>query len=350
MPNYLRAVRQARADGDMGAPGDPITFVASTAGVKRDGLDINQNLWHLENYRTNPVFLWGHDYMGARLPIGRTEVEVVDGRLMARVTFDQQDDFARSVESKYRRGFLHTVSVGWDDIQVEGQTRHDLLDLSGVPVPGDPDAVIERQRSALASLQRNIDAVLDEGGDDAPAPPETADLLEATPAPIDLTVHTTIDTESIAEAVSIRVLEAIESHQTAVAPSVWTTTSANSTTLAGVTKTTQGDDAEPGTRAGAVLSKRMTQDIEQAVELLQRCLDRANKDKDEHGQRGQEPDATAAGDGDIADNDLVDDADSEPEGGADGDGGQRGDEVSVEQLEDLLAQFQTAALKRGRGA
>lgn len=322
MPNYLRAIREVRADGDVGTPGDPITFVASTAGVKRDGLDINQNLWSLDNYRANPVFLWGHDYMGARLPIGRTEVEVNDGRLMARVTFDQQDEFARAVESKYRRGFLHTVSVGWDDVQLEGQTRHDLLDLSGVPVPGDPDAVIERQRSALASLQRNIDAVLDgDEGDGEPAIELPEIDLQA--EPVNVTVNVSdLTGEAIASAVAPLVAERLRSF---------------------LRLPDEGD--EPNGRAGAALSKRNATDLARAVELITAVLDRATKkdEEAERGQRGQEPEP------ETADDELVDDADSEPEGGADGDGGQRNDadEQATQWMQDLLVELETAAQKRG---
>lgn len=153
---YLRALRQAPDDGDNGSPGDPIRFIASTSGIKRDKFDLNQDLWHLDNYRRNNVFLWVHDYMGQNLPLGNVEAKVEDGDLVADVLFDQEDDFARKVESKYRRGFLHAVSVGWEEVVIEGQRRFDLLDISAVPVPGDPDALMERQKVALRGLGQSL--------------------------------------------------------------------------------------------------------------------------------------------------------------------------------------------------
>lgn len=57
------------------------------------------------------------------------------------MTFDPDDEFARAIERKCRNGFLNTVSVGWDS---RGDTN-ELLDISAVPVPGDPDALMERQ-------------------------------------------------------------------------------------------------------------------------------------------------------------------------------------------------------------
>jgi hypothetical protein len=158
---YMRAYMQ-RAEGDKPAaePGSPLRFVASTEGKKRDGLDLKAEDWQIENYRRNPIVLWAHDYSGARLPIGRATVRIEDKKMLADVTFDQGDEFARQVEDKYRRGFLNAVSVGWDDNPDE--TR-DLLDISAVPVPADPNALLLRQRTALSELSRAIDSAV-EGG------------------------------------------------------------------------------------------------------------------------------------------------------------------------------------------
>lgn len=168
MPDYLRALTE-RTESDTG----PIRFIASTEGVKRDGLELSAADWDLENYRKNPVVLWSHDYWGTHLPIGRAEVSVEGKALISSVTFDPEDDFARSIESKYRRGFLNTVSVGWDTHR-EGRTiRNELLDISAVPVPGDPDALMERQLRGLASIGEKLIELTEEPetpkGDDAEA-------------------------------------------------------------------------------------------------------------------------------------------------------------------------------------
>lgn|SRR5574341_471525 len=135
MNNQLRAYRA----GGNGA--GPMTFVASTSGVKRDGKDLDPNLWYLENYRKNPVFLWSHSYSGQQLPIGRADVEIKNEQLLAHVTFDIGDPFAREVRRKYAEGFLNSVSVGWQDIKINGKPRYDLLDVSAIAVPADPSAV-----------------------------------------------------------------------------------------------------------------------------------------------------------------------------------------------------------------
>lgn len=147
MPQYLRAYRQ-ELEQDSG----PLSFVASTPGIKRDGKDLDPGRWMLDNYRKNPVVLWAHDYRGQRPPIGWGRVEIQPGQLVASITFDQEDPFAREIERKYRSGFLNAVSVGWDDKQLEDGPAYELLDISAVPVPGDPDALMERSREGIRTL------------------------------------------------------------------------------------------------------------------------------------------------------------------------------------------------------
>ncbi len=166
-----RQVLRAYAERAAGKPGEPIRFVASTDQLARDGLVIDDDAWQLDNYLRNPVFLWSHDYVGRTLPIGRTvELEPGNGTLRSATVFDQGDEFARQVEAKYRGGFLNAVSVGWDTLEAKGGegpvravvTKADLLDISAVPVPGDPKAMIERQRRALAELGAELASLDDD--------------------------------------------------------------------------------------------------------------------------------------------------------------------------------------------
>ena len=154
---FMRAL--IRAEG--GEMGSPIEFVASTANAARDKIEIDQKGWKLENYRKNPVVLWMHDYWGERPPIGRAEVSLSGNELLCQVWFDQGDTFAVEVERKYRQGFLNAVSVGWDTLEwtrvEEGEARMrvtsaELLDISAVSVPGDPDALMRRQYKALQDI------------------------------------------------------------------------------------------------------------------------------------------------------------------------------------------------------
>lgn len=163
---YVRAYREEPdPQAEPPAEGAPLRFVASTENVARDGLTIKADAWQLDNYRKNPVVLWAHDY--TQPPIARSDVALEDGRLIASVTFDQGDEFAKAIERKYRAGFLHSVSVGWDTQENEGSTviRAELLDISAVPVPGDPDALIQRMGVMQSGLR--VGAVLNARNRDA---------------------------------------------------------------------------------------------------------------------------------------------------------------------------------------
>lgn len=164
--------------------GSPIRFIASTPGVKRDGLDLRAQGWRLDTFRSNPVFQWAHSR--TEPSIGRVDASV-DGNLLAAVTFDQEDEFARKIESKYRRGFLNAVSVSWDFVdgsgraldprrmtaaQVRDTAFYDLTELSGVPIPADPQALMQRQRSALSVLGHELVNLFDEQEDGDITEPE----------------------------------------------------------------------------------------------------------------------------------------------------------------------------------
>lgn len=148
--HYTRALCD-RAAAKGSKPGDPIRFIAGSEGEKRDGLDLKMAGARLDAYRNNPIVLWGHDYAGMRLPIGRAQPTIEGPRLIADISFDQEDEFARQIESKYRRGYLNTVSLGWKINKINGRnvTDWELLDISAVPVPGDADALMQRQLRAL---------------------------------------------------------------------------------------------------------------------------------------------------------------------------------------------------------
>lgn len=157
-----RFVGRAYFDKDASEEGSrALTFVASTSGTKRDGLDLEIDGLQTDNFEKNPVFLWAHDYGGRTLPIGKvTKLRKLKNRLDATVEFDDSDEFAKTVEQKYRDGFLSAVSIGWrifewergldtDDFDYR-VTSSDLLDISAVPIPGDPTALIKAQRDFLA--------------------------------------------------------------------------------------------------------------------------------------------------------------------------------------------------------
>lgn len=115
--------------------------VATTEGVDRDGEVIKVSGWDFTNFQKSPVLLWGHDY--GSLPIGAvTDIRVEGTSVIARGVF-ARSEFAQEVRALYDDGFLKTVSVGFIPHERTGATitKAELLELSFVSVPANPDAL-----------------------------------------------------------------------------------------------------------------------------------------------------------------------------------------------------------------
>lgn len=115
--------------------------IATTEGIDRDGEMIKGDGWDFTNFMKNPVLLWAHDYTS--LPIGKvTEVFIEEGAVKVRGIF-AKTAFAEEVKSLYDQGILRAVSVGFIPREREGNiiTKQELLELSFVAVPSNPDAV-----------------------------------------------------------------------------------------------------------------------------------------------------------------------------------------------------------------
>lgn len=124
------------------------TIIASTSGVDRDGERILPEAWKksLKPYlKNNPVILWAHDY--TKPPIAKaTSGRITDGGLNLDIEF-ADTEHAREIKSLYDGGFMNSFSVGF--IPNDGQagkggvfeyTDVELLEVSAVPVPANPEA------------------------------------------------------------------------------------------------------------------------------------------------------------------------------------------------------------------
>jgi hypothetical protein len=273
-------------------PGTPIRFIASTEAVARDGLVIEAGGWDLDNFRANPTFLWHHDYSGARPPIGRVaDVSVVKGQLIADVVFDQGDPFAVDVERKYREGFISAVSVGWETHEMDQPrgkdetpriTKAELLDISAVNIPGDPNALMERQKRAMAESARAILTLVD----DTEPNTESANWERVSRDMLSLYASTAQRPEPERYREYRRIARDYARHSktppeylTADEISAWGVDELRGLFL-------ESEDAgydwlrlpEPERRAGAVLSKRNADDLQQAIGLIAGVMERATKE------------------------------------------------------------------------
>lgn len=148
-----------------------IEIVGSTD--TRDRMDevISMDGWDLKNWKKNPVILAGHDYTAPA--IGRGKVKKSDGKLMFKVEFPEEGVYplADIYRKLYKGGFMKASSVGflpteWSNGNGEKEpyrtyTKQELLELSLVAVPANPDAVMNSFKSAEVDFTalKNIEGI-----------------------------------------------------------------------------------------------------------------------------------------------------------------------------------------------
>lgn len=186
MTEYLRARVVRDDDDDKTGEDGPLRIIAATGGRKADGLNLAMDRADLDRFESNPVVMYGHDYNGRdSLPIGRAdETWIEDDQLRMDITFDRDDEFAATVERKYRAGMMNTFSIGFDayDIDEAGvPARWELHEVSAVPIPMDASAVVARDLArddeAVAfarSLVERADAAASESDDQEETPSESS--------------------------------------------------------------------------------------------------------------------------------------------------------------------------------
>lgn len=168
--------------------------VGSTAAVDRYGESIDQASWDLKHFKKNPVILWAHNLtLGEdRPPIGRaTKVKVDGDSLVFDIQFDMADPFAADIFRKYKEKFLNAFSVGFIPHKIQRSDEdgvppvlmdNELLELSAVPVPANPEAL--QQLRARSFQVRSFDSMLKEAEENDPEvkdPEDKTDEEEDTP-------------------------------------------------------------------------------------------------------------------------------------------------------------------------
>jgi hypothetical protein len=134
-----------------------LAFSMTTPGTKRDGISLEMSAFRLDNFRRNPMMLWQHgmDPNRGSVPIGKWEgVRHTDGGISGVAVFDGEDSFAMDLKSKFQRGFLNAVSIGWlPERDADGEVTYDLLEASAVAVPADPSALAEGRAHHISHLE-----------------------------------------------------------------------------------------------------------------------------------------------------------------------------------------------------
>jgi hypothetical protein len=109
--------------------------------------------WDLERYQKNNIFLWQHDRWSIPIGLGM-DLQAAGGELQMRLQFAQAEEnpLAEQLWKCYRCGLIKAFSVGFrrgrEEIE-QGAERPlvrlfdcELLEVSGVTVPADEDALV----------------------------------------------------------------------------------------------------------------------------------------------------------------------------------------------------------------
>ncbi len=137
--------------------------IISTSGLNCYGGRVLTSGIDLTQFQKNPSLLWMHRRSFDRdaMPIGRIDNLRTDGdRLIGTPVFDQNDEFAKKIESKWENGFLRMASAGIEIIEtsdapehlLQGQTRRTITrcrleEVSIVDMGGNDEALQLYDRS-----------------------------------------------------------------------------------------------------------------------------------------------------------------------------------------------------------
>lgn len=144
--------------------------IASTAVLDRQDEIIDQKGWVLDNFKNNNPLLWSHNsYEPLIGNCKNARVEKVNGKyaLVFEPDFHEETELARAVKALYEQGRLKTFSVGFKPLDMDGNiyTKQELLEISAVNVPANPEAQMLAYRSlSQKGFDRNtINEVLGKG-------------------------------------------------------------------------------------------------------------------------------------------------------------------------------------------
>jgi HK97 family phage prohead protease len=123
--------------------------IATSEDIDRHGETIRIDGWDIENYLKNPIILFGHSYDELEDVVGRaTDIRFDGTKMIIKGIFAsaEANPKAQQLRKLYDEGIIKTVSVGFiplerDQYNASVITKAELLELSFVPVPANPEAL-----------------------------------------------------------------------------------------------------------------------------------------------------------------------------------------------------------------
>jgi HK97 family phage prohead protease len=142
------------AASEISASPNTLAFRASDESIDRDREIIRQSGWELDNFRKNPLLLNSHGWYDIRNTLARiTNIRVEGNQLLAEAKFAvEENPLANLAYKLYKGGYLNCYSVSFLPLATERPgpelanvrliyTKQELLEISAVTVPSNPNAV-----------------------------------------------------------------------------------------------------------------------------------------------------------------------------------------------------------------
>ena len=164
--------------------------VFSSANQDRHGDVVHQN-FDMKAFKKNPVFIDSHNYDSIEHIIGRIEpIGVKEGMLQGDIQFAMMNPKGALASQMAEAGYLNTTSIGFIPKEFDDQgnpTKSELLEISAVSVPANPDALFENaieppeQKQVEEPAPAAEPAVVEEPTPAAEPAPEPEPLAKANP-------------------------------------------------------------------------------------------------------------------------------------------------------------------------
>lgn len=170
---FMPCIGTASAEGAKADEPMRLKVTISTRGRDRHGDILEPGGAQVASFLKNPVVLWAHEYRS--LPIGRATALTREGEALKADVIFAGTPFAREVYGLYAGGFLKGWSVGFlplewevmEDAQGRFNGYHvkswELMELSAVPVPANPEALTEALGKGLVrepALRKSLEAAM----------------------------------------------------------------------------------------------------------------------------------------------------------------------------------------------
>ena len=148
MKKYLKALVEKINEDE----GTLDVAIASDNSIDRDGEIIDPDGMSFKDFKKNPVLLWAHDYRSE--PIGKVvSIKKEGNKILFKPKFAIDiDPKARKIFEFFKQGYLNAFSIGFQPKEAEMQdkkgnsvrvfTKSELLEISAVPVPANPNALV----------------------------------------------------------------------------------------------------------------------------------------------------------------------------------------------------------------